>query len=62
MERLLEWLDDCLSEQRHRTTPLSSWMPMMESVLSSVLADIVLSTVSALRLQGHVVNTWRASA
>ena len=36
---------------------VSSWMPMMESVLSSVLADIVLSTVSALRLHEHVANT-----
>ena len=52
VERLLEWLDGCLSDQRHRT---------LESVLSSFLADIVLSTVSALRLQVHVVNTWRAS-
>ena len=48
VERLSEWLDGCLSEQN----PLFFRMPMMESVWRSVLADIVLSTVSALRLQG----------
>ena len=41
--------------------PLFSWMPTMELVLSSVLADTVLLTVSAFRLQVHVVNTWRAN-
>ena len=30
VERLFDWLDGCLSEQKHRTTPLFSWMPMME--------------------------------
>ena len=33
----------------------------MELVWSSVLADIIWSTVSALQLHVHVANTWRAS-
>ena len=49
MERLLERLDGCLSDKKNRTPLLFSWVPTMELVLRSVLADIIRSTVSAPR-------------
>ena len=61
VERLLERLDGCLSEQKHRTTPVVLMMPTMELGWSSVLADIIRSAVSALQQQAHVADTWRAS-
>ena len=52
VEGLLGWLDDRLSEQRHRTTPLFLWTPMVGSALIFAVADTVLLTHSAFQLRG----------